>query len=184
MIYKYTIKASDLMTLNNNYSKDEPNKKKSIQRLKLLPVLVVIGMLVANYLTRGYFNLAASSVMGIFLVLWYLYADRMLNFFMERRLNKLMNAPHNKWLTKERTMSLMDDHFVETIEGADSSKTIEMKYFELNRVDMTNDAIYLFIDETNSYIMPIRAFKDKNEMSEVFEYIKSKLTVNEEVPID
>ena len=184
MIYKYTIGASDLMTLNKNYETSDPAKSKGMQRLKIVPAFVMAGMLLANYLTRGYFSLGSATVLGAFFVLWYLYADKMLEYFMKRRVHKLINSPQNKWLTKERTMNLNDDHFIERIEGAESSKIIEMKYADLNRVDITKDAIYLFVDELNSYIMPIRAFSDETEMRNVYDFLKSKMTINDEVQVD
>lgn len=180
MEYKYTIGASDLMTLNNTFTPKNPEREKTKQRLKLVPALVIIGMLFANYLTRGYFSPAGASVLGIFFIIWYLYADKMLNYFMTRRVHKLMHSKQNKWLTKERIMHLNEDYFLEEISGADSSKILEMKYEDLNKVEMTENAIYLFIDEVNSYIIPKRAFKDNQEMTKAYEFIKSRSVKTEE----
>lgn len=70
-----------------------------------------------------------------------------------------------------KTYILQDDGFKSI---SDSSESLT-KWNGIQKIEISKNYIYIFIDNIAAYIVPIRAFRDTSEMEQFVEIIKSHL---------
>jgi len=92
----------------------------------------------------------------------------------KRRLERMLNKEENKSLFGPQQLSITDVGIFE-FDNLEKSK-VTMK--DVERVEVTEDYIYIYISEMNAYIIPHRAFKTLSEKNEIIDLLKKHCKVD------
>lgn len=174
MDYSYNIEGKDLVHLNF-YFMDQEELGKARRSLKLSPLIFVVVIIGARFLSRGIDIPFVLISLGAYMI-WFFISDKILDKMSERRMNKAINTEENKWLTNTRTMHLDDETIGESIvlDNGENKELFRKPYGELHTVEVSEHGLYIFIDEVSAFIMPRRTFGSEEEMKKTYNFIINK----------
>ena len=93
---------------------------------------------------------------------------------------KVINDPNNSVLFEERTAKFGEDSLLETI----GENSVEIFYKDIYKLQLSDQAIYIYLNEKNSDIIPLKAFNSKSEMDEFCAKLDEKIKYAKEHAVE
>ena len=149
--------------------------RKMVRRMKL--TYVASGIIVAllftifhvdpNFTKLMYVVSAAMVVAGIF------FGEKMVLSQQDKAIEKDKNSAERVYAA-ENTISFGEDSFT-TSGGGDEQ---HFTYKDIKQIDLTEEAIYVWMSDTMIMPVPLHAFKNMEEMKDLYKWLKVKVEEN------
>ena len=129
----------------------------------MIALLFTVFKVDRNFTILAYIAAAAIGIGGT------LMAERILLRQQERAINADAEKPER--VHPEENIVSFDDDMLRTKAGNDEQ---EFRYSDIKQVDMTDDAIYVWMSDTMIMPLPLHAFNSKKDMEETYEMLSEK----------
>jgi len=145
-----------------NFNIDHTNKSPSLKRSLLVQrILGPVIFLIAPFIIIRFSEIPMwywITIFSITSVIWLVFYPKYFNWEMKRKIEKMLKEGSNESLFQKRKIIITDTEMVQ------KSPTGEIitKWNEVNRVDETNEYIYIYNSSISAYIIPKRAFENEN----------------------
>lgn len=175
MKVNYDLKKEDYIEFNlHHMGKSKTIKRTLFIEQYLIPLIFIITPFVfaknhSNPPPIMYFMIPCV----IMYILWTIFFPKYFRYSFKKRIEKLLNEGKNSTMFGPQTLSITDKGIFEFSEMEKSK--VDMKAVE--RVDVTENYIYIYINAVNAYIIPSRAFKTLNEKYELIDLLKKHCKV-------
>ena len=148
-----------------------PMGRKMINRQRITYLIsgVMIALLFTVFKVDRNFTIFAYIVAALVGVGGVLIADKMLLRQQERAIDADKNNPER--VHPDENIVRFDEDALHTKAGNDEQ---EFSYADVKRVDMTEDAIYVWMSDTMIMPLPLHAFKSDKEMAEMYDWLTEK----------
>lgn len=167
MKLEYDLSEQDYMAFNMHYIKYSKRIRSSLFVQRYLISLI---FLVIPFVTGGakYISLGGSLALAVVIyVLWVVFYPKYFNGALKKRVTKILNQGNNKSLLGRRTMSLGEDGISEMGNYGDG----KIPWDSIKKVEETNEHIFVYINDVNAYVIPIRAFKNEDDKKKFLDAI-------------
>ncbi|WP_035051071.1 YcxB family protein [Carnobacterium pleistocenium] len=171
MEIEFELLEKDYINFNIDHTKKSPSLKRSINVQRLVGPIV---FLIAPFIVIRFSAIPIWYWMAVFSIaslIWFVFYPRYFDWEMRKRIVKMLQEGNNENLLKKIKIVVTDKGISE------SSVTGELnsKWNEVNRVDETNEYIYIYNSSISAYIIPKRIFENENTLKIFLEEI-SKYT--------
>lgn len=176
MKISYELAKEDYLEFNLHHM----SKSRSIKRgLFIERYIISIMFLLVPFMLRGRNTLPVPVFYGIFIVMfgiWVAFFPKYFWYNIKKRLEKMLSDEKYKGVFGPQNLSITDFGIFE-FENSEKSK-VTMK--DVEKVDVTDKGIYIYISAANAYVIPMRAFKSLSEKHELIDLLKKHCKVCEE----
>lgn len=175
MTIKYDINEKDYVDFNLYHVNTSKEMKKRIFLLRVIgPITFMFMSFVAYDITDIplWYWLCIFCVAGL---LWFLLYPKLVNKRLKAHVSKMLSEGKNDDLIGEHTLELNEEEMISTSEQSMS----KVKWSVFNRVERTEEYIYIYNTAVSAYIVPLRAFKDEKEINEFWMFITSRVNKEE-----
>ena len=159
MELEFELLEEDYINFNIDHAKKSSSLKKNILMQRILgPVL----FLIFPFIIRGYTEIPMwywVTIFGIVSVVWFIYYPKYFNWEMTRRVKKMLNEGSNENILNRRKIILSDEGILEKSLIGESN----VSWNQVDKVEESNEYIYIYISSISAHIIPKRIFKDENE---------------------
>lgn len=159
MELEFELLEEDYINFNIDHAKKSSSLKKNILMQRILgPAL----FLIFPFIIRGYTEIPMwywVTIFGIVSVVWFIYYPKYFNWEMTRRVKKMLSEGSNENILNRRKIILSDEGILEKSLIGESN----VSWNQVDKVEESNEYIYIYISSISAHIIPKRIFKDENE---------------------
>ena len=159
MDIEFELLEKDYINFNIDHAKKSSSLKKSILSQRILGPIV---FMLIPFILRLYTSIPLSYWLTIFAiasVLWVMFYPKYFNWEMGRRVKKMLNEGNNENILIRRTISISKEGLLEKSAIGES----KVKWSQVDKVEETEEYIYIYISSISAHIIPKRVFRDENE---------------------
>ncbi|NLY21247.1 MAG: YcxB family protein [Tissierellia bacterium] len=167
MEFRFKLDKDDILALNFYHLEKDAKLQKSLKTQRVFSVVLLVVMLAVSLFSKNVKSIYNYIAIILFLGFWALGYKKFFYWMTKRRMTKFVNDPKNSVLFEDRIMIFGEDSMKESI----GENSVEIMYHEIYKLELSEDAIYIYVSEKNSDILPLKAFNSQTEMNE----FKSKL---------
>ena len=167
MEFRFKLNKDDILALNFYHLEKDAKLQKSLKTQRLFSVVLLVVMLAVSLFSKSVKSIYNYIAIILFLGFWAIGYKKFFYWMTKRRMTKFVNDPKNSVLFEDRIMIFGEDSMKESI----GENSVEIMYHEIYKLELSEDAIYIYVSEKNSDILPLKAFNSQSEMNE----FKSKL---------
>lgn len=176
--YKVTLNDEDYLQLNKYHFLNSINGKKTLLAYRFVPPVIFFMIVVILFVIDSDFELILfeSIVMIIMSALWIAYSKKILFKNMKKeieRVKKEGKLPYSK-----DALLRFDDEGIHEITPNSENKS---QYSLIEKIAVTENAIYIFISAVQAYILPVTTFSDEAEKLKFLDFIELKSNVLREI---
>ena len=173
--------AEDYLDWNMFWMNKSPYAKRQMVYLRIMLTLIVC-IIAFSVVRRGGFS-SQAWLRFIFMMLLTVPVQLLLPLYfkyaLKRRIKRLEKTGKRLY-SPEAVIEFYDDIFVETT----PESKIEQKYSSIDRISIVSDKmIYIHINNTMVFILPVRCFESRQQYESFLEFIKTRGTFTK-VPLD
>lgn len=180
MEFKFTLSKEDILNLNLYHIEKDAALQKRLNNQRMITVALLALIVVVAIFKQDLNILMRFSVLIIFLIAWALGYKKFFYMMTKRRMMKVINDPNNSVLFEERTAKFGEDSLLETI----GENSMEIFYKDIYKLQLSEQAIYIYLNEKNSDIIPLKAFNSKSEMDEFCAQLDEKIKYAKEHAVE
>lgn len=168
LIIKYNVSEQDYINFNIDHFYNSEKMKSIRVLLKFMPIVSVFIIL---YIIEGFAFLIPNIVVTvIFAFLWIvLYPKVMTNSLSKTTLKFIKEGKANDFIGQQ-SIELTEDY----IEDSNSSIVSKIKYSTVERISFGHDLFYIYIGAIKAIVIPVSAFKDKEQQNDFFKILSKK----------
>jgi hypothetical protein len=173
MKINYDLTKEDFIEFNMHHF----SKSKSIKRTLFIERYVIsIMFLIIPFIFKGKSTMSLPVYYGSSLLLfvgWIVFFPKYFKYSVKKKLERMLNSEENSKMFGPQSLSITDA-------GISESEDLEKSKFsmgDIEKVDVTEKAIYIYISSANAYVIPVRAFKTHSEKHELIDLLKRHLKV-------
>lgn len=158
MEINYELTEKDYLDFNVFHAENSPTIRRSILIQRLIGP--VIFLIMPFYATR-YTGIPLwywVIIFGTLGALWYSFYPKYIKWEVSRRTSKLIKEGKDGKILGNKNIKLTP----EGIYGTSLYSEEKVKWDSIERIEETEDYIYIFISSISAFIIPIRAFNDTN----------------------
>lgn len=108
-------------------------------------------------------------IYGGLYIIWACFYKKYIIWKVKKSIKKKLNEGNNNGVLGEKTFEICEDEIIETSEFSKSSANIR----SVEDIFINEEYIYIYINQMQAYIVPIRAFINEKEKEEFIENMKS-----------
>lgn len=180
MEFRFTLSKEDILNLNLYHIEKDAALQKRLNNQRMITVVLLAIIVVVAIFKQDLNILMRFSVLIIFLIAWALGYKKFFYMMTKRRMMKVINDPNNSVLFEERTAKFGEDSLLETI----GENSVEIFYKDIYKLQLSDQAIYIYLNEKNSDIIPLKAFNSKSEMDEFCAKLDEKIKYAKEHAVE
>lgn len=150
---------------------DQGHKMVRRHRLTYLIMAAMIAVLFTVFHVDKTFTYLMYAIAVVLVIVGVFFSERMVL----RQQDKAIEADQNsaeRVRAVENTIKFQEDRF-ETIAGEDVQS---FSYKDIKLIDLTEEAIYVWMSDTMIMPLPLHAFRNMNDMKELYKWLKAKNT--------
>lgn len=169
--FKVTLDDSDFILFNKYHLLNSAIGKKSLLPFRFIFPFISFMFVTIFIILQADLNLIIIEAVSLTIlsVLWIGFSKKMILKSMENGIKKMKKGGR---LPYSREVVLkFDDECIHEIAPDTENKT---KYTLIEKIAVTEKAIYVYFSAVQAYILPITAFSDEKEKHEFLEFIKLK----------
>lgn len=162
---------NDYLLFNQYHLLNSPSGKKSLMSFRLIIPFLCFMVLVIFCIVGFDFELILieAIMMTIFSVLWIGYSKKMILKSMNRRVIQMKKEGRLPY-SNEAILKFDDEKIHEITPNTENI----IKYSLIEKIAVTEKAIYIYFSSVQAYILPVTAFSDEMEKQKFLEFIKEK----------
>lgn len=168
MELEFELIEEDYINYNIDHAKKSSSVKKNIMTQRLLgPIL----FLTIPFVIRRYTEIPLwywLTLFGICSVVWIVFYPKYFNWEMTRRVKKMLKEGNNENIFIKRKITLSSQGILEISAIGETNIAWE----KVEKVEETDEYIYIYISSISAHIIPKRVFKDENEKQMFIKEIK------------
>lgn len=170
--FDYKISEEEYLAFNNYFMLNSPIGKKALLMTRLSGVTIAILAVVIFFIAGAETGLILTEavLLAVFCIIWIIRSKHIMLKNNAKSIKKLKES--GKLVYAESGTLIFDDTSILEISKDSQMKT---NYSLLERVDIAEDAIYIFFSAAQAYILPFESFKDEDEKAEFIEFINKKV---------
>ncbi len=158
----YELIKDDYLAFNQHYIKHSKTVQRSllIQRF-LTPIIVLLVPFALSWIT-GEFLTGFFVILLILSLVWIVFSPKYFDHSIKKQMQKMLNEENNENMLGLHTFITNEDGFIE------KNKIEERKasWSSIKKVDEDDEYFFLYVSAMGAYIVPKRAFSDKDSQEE------------------
>jgi len=172
--FKYTFSEHDYLEFCKFNAFNTPEGKKHMLRYRNTFVIIFLFSGIAfgsiGAITNKPFLFYSYLIgFGILIVLWLIFFKRIMEIKIKRDIERLKQSGKLPY-SSNVTICFKDDYIVKTSEDAEST----VKYSAIERVLVTEKALYIYINATQAFVMPATLFYDVHKRDDFIKFLEEK----------
>ncbi len=167
----YTLNDADAIEFNRYYIKNTKRGRRVVWQQRMILPMILLGYVILMLIFK--FNSKPVYVFGAFVaaaaVAYGLACEKIV---LNRQEAEIKNSGYS-WDNihpEPTTINFGDDKIMASYRGQEK----EFEYDEIWKVTCTDQAIYLWLDDTVAMQIPVRAFDSVTDMHKLFDYLDKK----------
>jgi len=117
--------------------------------------------------------ISEAILLSIISILWIIFAKKIYLSSIKSNIKKLRK--HGKLPFSNEGTLVFDEEFINDISSLTEVKT---RYSSVEKIGITETAIYIYISAMQAYIVPQTCFKSEEEMKNLLNFLASKINTN------
>lgn len=159
MELEFELLEQDYINFNIDHAKKASALKKNILMQRILgPIIFSLF----PFIIRMYTEILMwywVTIFGILSVSWYVFYPKYFNWEMARRLKKMLKEGNNENILIQRKIRLSEQGILETSPIGETN----ISWSQVDKVEETDEYIYIYISSISAHIIPKRVFSDEDE---------------------
>lgn len=176
MKINYELTKDDYIQFNMNHI----SKSKTIKRTLFIERYIIsIMFLIVPFMLKGRSEATTIFYYAPFILifaLWVIFFPKYFKYSVKRRLLKMLDSGKGSSMFGQQNLSITDYGIFEFDNMEKSKVTLK----DVEKVEVTADHIYIYINSADAYIIPMRAFKTLSEKNELIDLLKMHCKVSVE----
>ncbi|WFR59307.1 YcxB family protein [Anaerocolumna sp. AGMB13025] len=172
--FKITLDDEDYLLFNQYHLLNSPSGKKSLMSFRFITPFLCFMVIVIFCIAGSDFELILSEaiVMTIISILWIGYSKKEILKSMNKRIIKMKKEGRLPY--SNEAILKFDDEKINEI--APNTENIT-KYSLIEKIVVTEKAIYIYFSSVQAYILPVTAFSAEMEKLKFLEFINMKVDI-------
>lgn len=172
--FKITLDDTDYLLFNQYHLLNSPAGKKSLLSFRFIIPFICFMFVVIFFIAGSDFQLILieAIVMTILSISWVGLSKKMILKSMKNRIKKMKKE--GKLPYDSEAILKFDDESIHEITPNTEMKT---KYSVIEKIAVTEKAIYIYFSSVQAYILPVTAFSEEMEKLKFLEFINSKVDI-------
>lgn len=170
--FNVTLNDHDYFMFNQYHLFNSPDGKRNLMINRLcMPIICFFVVLIIFSSEPDYkIVLLETIVFTVLSVIWVIISKEILLYSLKKKIEKI---------TKESRLPYAQEAIVkfddEIIHEITKKSEIKMAYSVIEKIGVTEKAIYIYINFQMAFILPVTIFKDEVEKQKFLEFINSKV---------
>lgn len=162
---------NDYLLFNQYHLLNSPSGKKTLMSFRLIIPFLCFMVLVIFCIVGSDFKLILTEaiMMTVFSVLWIGYSKKMILRSMNSRVKQMKKEGRLPY-SNEAILKFDDEKIHEITPNTENV----IKYSLIEKIAITEKAIYIYFSSVQAYILPVTAFSEEMEKLKFLEFIKEK----------
>lgn len=169
--FEITLDDEDYLLFNQYHSLNSPIGKKDLMLFRLIIPFICFMVVAVCYILRFDFQLILieAVLMTIVSILWVGYSKKVTLKSVRRRIEKIKKEGRLPY-SREAILKFDDEGIHEITPNTEN----KLKYSLIERVAVTEKAIYIYFSSVQAIILPVTAFSEEMEKLKFLEFINLK----------
>lgn len=169
--FKITLDDGDYLLFNQYHLLNSPVGKKNLMTFKMIIPFICFMFVAVIFIVNPDFQLLLieAILMTILSILWICYSKKIVLKSMEKNLKKLKKEGRLPY--SNEAIIKFDDESIHEISPNTENKT---KYSLVEKIVVTEKAIYIYFSSLQAYILPVTAFSEDVKKQQFLKFINSK----------
>lgn len=170
--FKITLDDDDYLLFNQYHLLNSPVGKRNLMTFKMIIPFICFMFVVVIFIVNPDFQLLLieAILMTILSILWICYSKKIILKSMKKGLKKMKKEGRLPY--SNEAIIKFDDESIHEISPNTESKT---KYSLVEKIAVTEKAIYIYFSSVQAYILPVTAFSEDAEKQKFLEFINLKV---------
>ena len=169
MKLEFSITEEDYIKFNIRHLDTSKTYRNSIFKQRyILPIIFLIIPFFLVKISKIHF-LNWMTVYGALFVIWICFYKKYFIWKVKRSIKKRLREGNNNELLGKRTFEICDDEIIETTEYGKGSTNIK----SVEDIFINDEYAFIYINRMQAYIIPLRAFENRQEKDNFIKYLKS-----------
>lgn len=170
--FKFTLGDEDYVLFNQYHLLNSPLGKKSLMNCRLSFPAVALALILIFWIVGldSSLILTEAIVMIISSILWVVFSKKILLKTMSRKIVKMKKGSRLPY-SSEGTLTFDGESIHEVTLNTDN----RTNYRLIEKIAVTEKAIYIYFSSVQAYILPLTAFSSDLEKQQFLEFITSKV---------
>jgi hypothetical protein len=172
--FKITLDDDDYMLFNQYHLFHSSIGKRTIMSFRLMIPFICFMVVVIFYIAGSDFLLILieAIAMLIFSIIWICNCKKMFLKTINKGIKKMKKEGRLPY-SSEAVLTFDDDNIHEITPNTEN----KTKYSLIEKIAVTEKAIYIYFSSLQAYILPMTAFTDEKSKLEFLEFINSKVDI-------
>jgi uncharacterized membrane protein len=158
MIIEYEITENDYLFFNMYHFENSKTVKNTFALIRFIFPIIFLFLSLRSWINFEGLN-PVSIFAFVFACVWLIFFPKWMKKSVENRTRKIIREGNNKGLLGKKKLEINEDYIIETDQNAESKH----KWNVIEKVVNTQDYIFIYASAVSAYIIPINAFKSKEE---------------------
>ncbi len=170
----YTLNENDYLDFNKHHTATSPSGKKQLLLYRAIaPIFLIAFYILYFYITKDFSNLPVTLIFIIvFSIIWVVFSKRTITSSLKKRIKALEKDGRLPY-SPQGTL-IFDDEFISDV---NTTAQCKVAYSSVEKIFVTEKAIYIYFSAMQAYIVPKSCFKDENEEKSLINFIYSKAKI-------
>ena len=173
--FKINLDDEDYLLFNQYHLLNSPSGKKSLMSFRFIIPFFCFMIIVIFCIAGSDFELILieAIVLTILSILWIGFSKKKLLKSMNKRIIKMKKEGRLPY-SNESILKFDDEKIHEITPNAENIT----KYLLIEKIAVTEKAIYIYFSTVQAYILPVTAFSDEMEKLKFLEFINMKVDID------
>lgn len=170
MEIKFKLREEDYINFNIDHAKKSASLKKNLMLQRVMGPIIFLAF---PFLIKKQTEIPMwywITIFSITSIVWFVFYPRYFNWRMKKSVRKMLKEGSNKNLFSERKIKILETGILETTSIGETN----LKWDQIDKIEETDDYIYIYISSISAHIIPKRIFKNENEkqifLKEILKY--------------
>jgi hypothetical protein len=142
----------------------------------IVPIACIASMLILIASVSGVIFWVFAAFLAIMGLTWFIgYKSFILNYFLKARLSRAKKESRLPYGQSQVTISFEGEHIYAT----EGSITSTIGYEGLEKVEVGDHALYIYLSAAKALVIPLRAFESPAQKQDLADFLRKKLEVKE-----
>ncbi len=172
--FKITLDDDDYLLFNQYHLLNSPTGKKTLRSFRIIIPFICLMIVFIFCIAGSDFQLIMieAIMMTILSLFWIGYSKKIILKSIKKRIIKMKKEGRLNY--SNEAILKFDDESIHEITPYTENKT---KYSLIEKIVVTEKAIYIYFSSVQAYILPVTAFSEESEKQKFLEFINSKVDI-------
>ena len=169
--FKINLEDDDYLQFNEYHLLNSPSGKKILMLFRFfIPFICFMVVVIFSIAGSDFLLILIEAIMmTIFSILWIVYSKKKILKSMEKGIKKMKREGRLPY--SDEAIITFNDESIHEITPNTDNKT---KYSLIEKVAVTENAVYIYFSSVQAFILPVSAFSEEMEKQKFLEFINLK----------